>query len=143
MQKRGWAEAVWVLLWITPDRSARPRVVTGSRVSNIGLAIAMAPKTETVPVSEFARDHGVTPTSARNWIAEGMPYRNEPGGRRVVRAEANRWLREEIRCKALAEVSPSEVDERVRKTRIEADLKELELQERRRKLVPADTYQER
>ena len=66
----------------------------------------MAPKAETIPFSEFAKDHGVTSATVRNWMAGGgMPYRNESSGRRVVRAEANRCLREEIRRKALAEVS--------------------------------------
>jgi hypothetical protein len=102
----------------------------------------MARVVETVALADFAADHGVTVRTVTNWIAAGMPHRTTRGERRVVRAEANRWLKADIHAKARAEVAPSEADERARKLRFEADLKELELQERRAFLVPAEKYRE-
>src|SRR5690349_19974781 len=100
----------------------------------------MPRRSETVPISDYAADWGVTTKAVTNWIAEGLPYRMESGQRRIVRADANRWLRERTKAEALAQTMPSEAEERVRKLKAEADLKELELQERRGELIPATDF---
>lgn len=100
----------------------------------------MAPKIATVSVAEFAADHGLTAMAVGDWIRKGMPCRSISGLRRLVRRDANKWLRESIRETARSD-TPDEAAERARKLRAEADLKELELAERRGLLVPVATFE--
>lgn len=100
----------------------------------------MAPPVKDVSVQEFATDHGVTSQRVYQWIQAGMPHRSRKSGTRVVRAEANRWIRERDQEQARSETGPDEAKERARKVKAEADLKELEVAERRKQLIPADEY---
>jgi len=103
----------------------------------------MAPKIVTVSLSEFADDHGVTLRAVQKWIAEGMPHRNGGGERRVVRRDANRWLREREREQAKSEVAPDEAMERALKIRTEREIKQLELDRLRGILTERAVHEER
>lgn len=92
-----------------------------------------------ISVAEFAADHAVTPMTIRNWMDAGMPYREVNGQRRIVRAKANPWVRAAQR----EAESPDEAKERARKLRYEADLKHLELEQRRQLVVPKADYERR
>lgn len=101
----------------------------------------MAPKIEDVSVEQFAKTIGVTSQRVYQLIQAGMPHRDRVRGKktntRVVPAEAIKWLRDRDRSEALAEKALNEAQERARKTRAEADMKELQLAQLRRELVPA------
>lgn len=99
----------------------------------------------TVSIAEFAEDHGKGIRTVQLWIKEGMPYRDQRGERRIVRADANRWLLERVKARAepAGGDAPSEKLERARKTRAEADLKELDLRERLGTLVDRALYEQR
>ncbi|MCC7132489.1 MAG: terminase small subunit [Gemmatimonadales bacterium] len=99
----------------------------------------MAPKTPTVSVTEFAADHGLTSRRVQQWIAEGMPYRDEGGNRRIVRAEANRWIREKERDEATKAATPDSTDDAERrKATADAQLAELRLARETGQVVPID-----
>lgn len=106
----------------------------------------MAKPAASIALNEFADDHGVTVRTVTNWLAAGMPHRTVRGERRVVRVEANRWLRERDREgereKIRDQETPDEARERARKTKWEADIKEMEAAERRGQLVPQADYLE-
>src|SRR4051812_24684926 len=100
----------------------------------------MAPKVEDVSVEEFARIIGKTSQRVYQLIQAGMPHRMRrkgAKGTRVVPHEAIDWIHERGRTEALAEKALNEANERARKTRAEADMKELQLAELRGSLVPA------
>lgn len=97
----------------------------------------------TVALAEFAGDHDSDVRTVTRWIQEGMPHRRVGSERRIVRSEANKWLRGMERERARAETSPDEAVERARKLRAEADIKEDERDEKRGKLVPVEAYRVR
>lgn len=92
--------------------------------------------------SEFAELLGITVRQLTNYRAEGMPHRMANGVATYVPSECIKWLLARERDLARAAAVPGEASERVRKTRADADLRELELLERRRQLVPTVEFQE-
>lgn len=97
----------------------------------------------TVTLAEFADDHDSDVRTVTRWIQEGMPHRRVGNERRIVRSEANKWVRSMDKERARAESNPVEAVERARKLRAEADIKEDERDERRGKLVPVEAYRGR
>lgn len=97
----------------------------------------------TVSLSAIAELLGVSTRQIQNYRAEGMPVRQTSGKISYVPRECIRWRIERERDSALAATAPLEPLERARKLRAEADLKELELKERRRALVPVEEFQAR
>lgn len=102
----------------------------------------MAPPIKDKSVEDYAEEQGVTSQKVYQWIQAGMPHRKRKTGTRIVSREANKWLREFIRTNAQAETSPDEAKERARKVSAEADLKELEVAERRKALIPVQEFEE-
>lgn len=102
----------------------------------------MAPPVKDKSVAEFAEDQGVSSQRVYQWIQAGMPHRKRKTGTRIVSAEANKWLREFARNEGRQETGLDEGKERARKVRAEADLKELEVAERRRQMIPASELEE-
>jgi hypothetical protein len=103
----------------------------------------MPPSRDDLGVQEFADLLGLTRQRVHQLVQDGMPHRRRNNATRFVPRESIAWLRERDRESARSSESPSEADERARKLRAEADLKELELSERRRALVPiaeAETF---
>src|SRR4051812_18628281 len=96
----------------------------------------MAPKGEDVAVEAFADLAGVTSQRIYQLIQLGLPHRKRDDGTRIVPRDAIRWMRERDRAEAVAEKAVNEANERARKTRAEADIKELQLAELRGSLVP-------
>lgn len=97
------------------------------------------PASATVSLPEFAADHAVTPRTVRNWVDRGMPCRLVDGERRVVRSQANQWLRAYDREQAQATKQPAKLNaSRARKLEAEARLVEMDLQEREGRLVPIE-----
>lgn len=82
---------------------------------------------------------GVSREAVRLWTNEGAPRRDD--GSYIV-AEIVTWLREKDRRAQRDENVPKESAERARKMRTEADLKELELEERRGALLPLADFME-
>lgn len=108
----------------------------------------MAPRPKTIPLKEFADDHGLTLRRIQQWIAEGMPYREVSGARRVVRADANRWVREREREQeretVMKAIAPSSLEEaEKRKAIADAQLAELKLERERGNLIPLALHGER
>lgn len=103
----------------------------------------MAKPAPSITLAEFAADWAVTIRAVTGWIQEGMPHRETKHGRRIVRAEANPWLLERAKESARRPEDGEKVSELTRKTRAEADLKELELRERLGELIPMDLHLER
>lgn len=96
---------------------------------------------ETVTLNEFAADWGVTVRTVTNWIAEGMPHRaGGKGQRRVVRSEANAWVREREREAAEAESdAPADLAEAERRYQLaRAEKVELEVRRARGELVTVE-----
>lgn len=93
---------------------------------------------ETVSLSAFASDWGVTVRTVTNWLAEGMPCRTVDGQRRVVRSEANAW----VRAKAADEAAPDEPENlaaaQLRYEAARAEKVELEVRRARGELVTVD-----
>ena len=99
----------------------------------------MAPRIEAVPLSVFAKDWGVTIRTVQNWAAAGMPTRTVDGERRVVRSDANAWLRAKAEADATAKAEPADADEaKARKLAAEARLAELELAQREGVMVTVE-----
>lgn len=108
---------------------ARPRTGAPRRASAPGQS-----------ATALASTLGVTREAIRLWTLDGCPRRDN--GTYLV-AEVVTWLRKRDRETASREHAPDEAKERARKLRAEADLKELELQERRGQLVTHALFQER
>lgn len=90
---------------------------------------------ETITLSEFARDHGVGPSTVTAWVQDGMPCRMVDGQRRIVRAEANPWVRDKVQPRG----RPTDKSEAgARKLAAEARLAELELEEAEGRMVTVD-----
>lgn len=90
-----------------------------------------------VNVTELSRLLGFTREMVRQWTLKGCPRRDD--GSFVV-AEVVAWLRQRERESAASETAPDEAQERARKLRAEADLKEIELAKARGDLVPVGEY---
>lgn len=103
-----------------------------------------APVTRTVTQKEMAELLGLTPERLRQLVPEGLPQANRDGRPCYVPREVIRWFRDREREAGRREGSgdgaPNELLERARKLKAEADLKELELAERRRLLLPSDEF---
>lgn len=106
----------------------------------------MAPPVRTVSVKAFGVLYDVTPERVYQLIQEGLPHRKRARSTQIVPAEAIRWLQERAVAKAAKPAVPIEAlrrsDEQARKIRAEADLKELELAERRGELVAVEAHTE-
>src|SRR4051812_42234040 len=104
----------------------------------------MAPKVNEVSVAQFAEIWGKTSQRVYQMIQKGMPHRRIKGVTMIVPREAIAWLIEwetwelqESRRKASGADIPDEEEERALKMKAERQLKELELMERAKELVPA------
>lgn len=99
----------------------------------------MAPKVDDVSVTEFADLCGVTSQRVYQYVQEGMPHRRRKNGKtehtRIVPREGIRWLID--RAGEVAKAKAPASDDRARILRADAELRELEVAERRRELVPA------
>lgn len=98
----------------------------------------MPPRAKTVSLEEIADAFGVTTESIRLWRKDGMPSRQEGGRPRFVLRECIEWRREADRqaVEADAEDGPKASVERALKLRVERKLREVELAEKLRQLVP-------
>jgi hypothetical protein len=100
----------------------------------------MAKAADTVSLSEFAAHYGKSEEWARKLAADGgMPHRIVDGHYRLVTSVASAWLIEQAETREGLD-KDQEIAE---KTRVERQIKELELAERRGQLVPVTQYQER
>lgn len=95
-----------------------------------------------VGLTEIAHLLGVTTRQVANYRAEGMPHRSRGGRLTYVPSECVRWRLERARDEVRREVAPDREVEQARKLRAEADLKELELKERRGALVSVEDFEE-
>lgn len=101
---------------------------------------------KTVHLQEFADDHGVTVRTVTNWIAEGMPYRNVRGERRVVRAEANAWRIDRERTRAENRAAGGRLDkdiEMAKRIRVDRMIREIELRKRQGTMLPIEEFDRR
>src|SRR4051794_18347075 len=97
----------------------------------------------------LAKLYDIDRRTVTNWVNEEPPCPSTGAGRErefdtaaVARWYADRAVRQAAASTpALGEIV--EATGRARKVRAEADLKELELAERRRQLIPSDEYQRR
>ena len=90
-----------------------------------------------VSVTELSRLLGFTRENIRQWTLKGCPRRDD--GSFVV-SEVVAWLRQREREAAAPDTAPDEAQERARKLRAEADLKEIELARARGDVVPIGDY---
>lgn len=102
----------------------------------------MAPGVKDVSVDDFAELVGVSSQRIYQLIQTGLPHRKRASSTRIVPKDAIKWLRERDKAEALAVNALDEARERARKTRAEADIKELQLAELRRSLLPASDVSE-
>lgn len=107
----------------------------------------MAPPVNAVTVAAFAEILGRTPERVYQLIQQGMPHRKLARSTKIVPAEAIQWLRDrDVEKAAKPAEAPAaelvEAVERARKLRAEADLKELDLAERRGQLVQVEIHTE-
>lgn len=52
----------------------------------------VAPAPRYLSVAAFAKRAGVSATTVRGWLKDGMPHTNAPGRLRVIVADADRWV---------------------------------------------------
>lgn len=103
----------------------------------------MAKAATTTHLADFADDHGVTIRTVTNWLADGMPYRNVRGERRVVRREANAWLLDRAKRKAAERERDNRWDkdiEMAKKTAVERRIKEVHLARLLGDMLPVDEF---
>lgn len=98
---------------------------------------------------QLAQLYDVDRRTVTNWLNEEPPCPSTGAGkeRAFSTAAVARWYADRA-VRHAAATTPAlgeivEATERARKVRAEADLKELELAERRRQLIPSDEYQRR
>lgn len=103
----------------------------------------MAPRVQKLTVAQFADLMGLSAERIRQFIRSGMPHRQGARGAEVVPREAIQWIRERDREETRSETAPDEATERARKLRAEADIKEIDREERRGALIPVAIYQDR
>lgn len=103
----------------------------------------MPPRPKTVSLTEIADVFGVTTETIRLWRKAGMPSRKESGRPTFVIAECVQWRREQDREDVRVDDGLDKDAEMAAKLRVERELKELELAERRSRVVPIEVYQER
>lgn len=101
------------------------------------------PQLQTVSVEEFAKFHGLSPQRIHQLIDEGLPHRNAGGKKRIVPAKASVWMRERLRADDASADGLDKDQEIAEKTRVERQIKEMELAERRGSMVTVAQYQER
>ena len=99
----------------------------------------------TLSTGEFAELLGKSSRTVQNWLRDGMPHRMNRHQAAIVPRDAIAWLIERAQESARAAAEPGD-DRRgsafARKAHIEADLKQLELDERRRRMIPAEEFEE-
>ncbi|MCE2942182.1 MAG: hypothetical protein ACK51E_11425 [Gemmatimonadota bacterium] len=99
---------------------------------------------KTLRAAEAADAVGVSPRTLREWTQQGCPHRRTPGGAEYVIAEVLTWRTETAVAAAIEKLQrPDGIDlaaEQARKARADADLRELDLAERRGELVPVAKY---
>jgi Phage DNA packaging protein Nu1 len=101
------------------------------------------PKAVTITIEELAETFSVVSDTVRAWRMDGMPSRVISGRPRFVLRECIRWRREKDReAGAAAGDGPDEKEQRVRKLKAEADLKEMELAERRGQVIATSVMEE-
>lgn len=105
----------------------------------------MAPVVRDVSVKEFAEFYGTTSQRIYQLIQDGMPHRKrgKKADTRIVPREAIRWLRARDKKESSTEAGDAKLNqftELARKTRIEADLKALELARLQGELVPTEVF---
>jgi phage terminase Nu1 subunit (DNA packaging protein) len=98
----------------------------------------VAPKIETVSLSEIANLFGVDTDTIHLWRQKGMPHRVSSNRPRFEVAPCVQWRRAQDKRDQRESVSPVEAIERVRKLSADADLAELKLRERLGELVPTE-----
>jgi phage terminase Nu1 subunit (DNA packaging protein) len=108
----------------------------------------MAPKIETLALTEIAAAFRKTTRTIQTWRREGMPTRNINGEPRFVLSDCIQWREERVASEAAerARGPATSLDkdaEMARKLSVEADLRTMDREERRRELVAASEYQER
>jgi phage terminase Nu1 subunit (DNA packaging protein) len=95
--------------------------------------------TEKLTIHEAAVRLGITDRQVTNLLADGLPHVGAGNKRRILWPEARRWRDDQLRAEGARRVRPSSADEAdARKKAAEAQLKELELAERRGELVRLD-----
>ena len=99
----------------------------------------------TLSTGEFAELLGKSSRTVQNWLRDGMPHRMNRHQAAIVPRDAIAWLIERAQESGRAAAAP-DADPREsafsRKARIDGDLKQLELDERRRALIPAAEFEE-
>lgn len=106
----------------------------------------MAPKVVTLSVPEFAQLVGKTRQCIYQWIQKGMPHRRERGVTKIVPAEGVKWIIEyetwelQQQRKGRRDDIPDEDDEKALAARATRLLKEHELFEKTRQVVPATEH---
>jgi hypothetical protein len=96
-------------------------------------------KREGSTLAEIAALHRVDLRTVQRWISEdGLPSSGNGRSRRIDPAVSITWRIE--RDRQLNTVTPGEAAERTRKLRIEADIKQLELDQLRGTLAPVEQH---
>jgi hypothetical protein len=99
----------------------------------------MAPPIKDVSVAELAALLGVTTARVYQYVQDGMPHRKRvKKGTRFLPREAIRWLIDRAREQSTPKDAASPLN---RKLLAEAELKELEVLERRHALIPIEDYE--
>jgi phage terminase Nu1 subunit (DNA packaging protein) len=102
-------------------------------------------RTETVTTAVLAAAFSVTTRTVQLWRQAGMPSRTLDGAPRFVLRECIAWRLETVRAeeRQRERARHSSDDMERRKLAAEAELKELQLAERRGEVVPLTEYQSR
>lgn len=95
----------------------------------------MTQRSRTVSLQDIADAFGVTTEAIRLKRKAGMPTRMESGRPRFDLRDCIAWQREQDKVAAQSATAPDEALERARKLKAEADLKELDLAQKRGELV--------
>lgn len=98
----------------------------------------MAPPVKDISVKEFAELVGLTTVRIYQLVKEGMPHRKRKRGTRIVPRDSITWMLE--KAAEAAKPKNEAPSARARLDLAQAELKELEVEERRKLLIPLDAF---
>lgn len=101
----------------------------------------MAAPLDELTASELSKAWGIDPSQITKWKNDGMPFRMKGGRAVFVMSQCLKWLREYEKAKGKDETAPDKAIEEARKMRAQADIAEMDRDERAGQLVRRESVE--